>query len=409
MAEQQEPIRRRVALKVLKPGMDTRQVIARFEAERQALALMDHPHIARVLDAGATDSGRPYFVMELVKGVPITEFCDANHLPPGARLRLTLGTSFLYQGEGRKAAEQYEAARALYARRLGPDHPDTLASMNHLANSYAALGRHADAVELREQTLTLRRAKFGPDHPDTLVSMNNLANGYEALGRHADALRLRTQTLELRKAKLGPDHPDTLVSMHNLANSYAALGRDADALRLRQQTLTRMKAKLGPDHPTTLVSMRGVAESLVKLDRGAEAVPVIDEFVQREAGTMAHPSLLPGVMILRLRHFEKAKDAAGCRRTAEMWETLKRTDADSLYNAACLRAVTAAVLREADNSPEGVRQADAEAERAMAWLKQAAAAGYKNAGHMKQDRDRDALRDRADFATLMRGLEGIRD
>ena len=71
MAEQQEPVRRRVALKVIKPGMDTRQVIARFEAERQALAVMDHPSIARVLDAGATDSGRPYFVMELVRGVPI--------------------------------------------------------------------------------------------------------------------------------------------------------------------------------------------------------------------------------------------------------------------------------------------------------------------------------------------------
>src|SRR5262249_34071836 len=71
MAEQQEPIRRYVALKIIKPGMDTRQVIARFEAERQALAVMDHPNIARVLDAGTTESGRPYFVMELVKGVPI--------------------------------------------------------------------------------------------------------------------------------------------------------------------------------------------------------------------------------------------------------------------------------------------------------------------------------------------------
>jgi len=75
MAEQTQPVRRKVALKVLKPGMDTRQVIARFEAERQALAIMDHPNIARVLDGGATPSGRPYFVMELVKGVPITDFC----------------------------------------------------------------------------------------------------------------------------------------------------------------------------------------------------------------------------------------------------------------------------------------------------------------------------------------------
>src|SRR5689334_13503348 len=88
MAEQQRPVRRRVALKIIKPGMDTKQVIARFEAERQALALMDHQNIARVFDAGATDAGRPYFVMELVKGTPITEYCDENHLTPRERLKL---------------------------------------------------------------------------------------------------------------------------------------------------------------------------------------------------------------------------------------------------------------------------------------------------------------------------------
>src|SRR5262245_26339637 len=88
MAEQQHPVRRKVALKVLKPGMDTRQVIARFEAERQALALMDHPNIAHVFDAGTTDLGRPYFVMELVRGVPITDFCDQNQLTPPERLEL---------------------------------------------------------------------------------------------------------------------------------------------------------------------------------------------------------------------------------------------------------------------------------------------------------------------------------
>jgi tetratricopeptide (TPR) repeat protein len=88
MAQQQEPIRRKVALKVLKPGMDTRQVIARFEAERQALALMDHPNIAKVLDAGQTPSGRPYFVMDLVSGLPITDFCDQQQLTPRQRLEL---------------------------------------------------------------------------------------------------------------------------------------------------------------------------------------------------------------------------------------------------------------------------------------------------------------------------------
>jgi hypothetical protein len=75
-AEQREPVKRRVALKVIKLGMDTRQVVARFEAERQALALMDHANIAKVFDAGATETGRPYFVMELVRGIPITQYCD---------------------------------------------------------------------------------------------------------------------------------------------------------------------------------------------------------------------------------------------------------------------------------------------------------------------------------------------
>ena len=87
-AEQREPVRRRVALKVIKLGMDTREVVARFESERQALAMMDHPGIARVFDAGATESGRPYFVMELVKGIPITQYCDDNRLTTNQRVEL---------------------------------------------------------------------------------------------------------------------------------------------------------------------------------------------------------------------------------------------------------------------------------------------------------------------------------
>jgi WD40 repeat protein/serine/threonine protein kinase len=88
MAEQQEPVRRRVALKIIKLGMDTKNVIARFEAERQALAMMDHPNIAKVLEAGATDKGRPYFVMELVRGLKMTDYCDKNNLPTRERLLL---------------------------------------------------------------------------------------------------------------------------------------------------------------------------------------------------------------------------------------------------------------------------------------------------------------------------------
>src|SRR5262249_7872240 len=88
MAQQTEPVKRLGALKVIKASRDSKQVIVRFEAERPALALMDNPNIARVLDGGTTDAGRPYFVMDLVKGVPITRYCDEHHLTPRQRLEL---------------------------------------------------------------------------------------------------------------------------------------------------------------------------------------------------------------------------------------------------------------------------------------------------------------------------------
>ena len=87
-ADQTEPVRRQVALKLIKIGMDSRAVLARFDAERQALALMDHPNIARVYDGGSTESGQPYFVMELINGIPVTEYCDQKRLPLRARLEL---------------------------------------------------------------------------------------------------------------------------------------------------------------------------------------------------------------------------------------------------------------------------------------------------------------------------------
>jgi serine/threonine protein kinase/tetratricopeptide (TPR) repeat protein len=142
-----------------------------------------------------------------------------------ARLRMTLGSSFAYLGEAKIAAEQYQAARKIYTSLRGPDHPDTLKSMNDLANSYTDLGRYAEALELHEETLALRKAKLGPDHPDTLKSMSNLADSHasfgRAVGRAFDAHKLREETLVLQKARLGLYHPDTLKSMSDLAASYS--------------------------------------------------------------------------------------------------------------------------------------------------------------------------------------------
>ncbi len=442
-----------------------------------------------------------------------------------ARLRGTIGNSFLHLGEARVAADQHDRARAIYAGALGRDDPNTLRSASDLAVSYRALGRYPEALKLNEVTLARRKATLGADHVETLESLNNVATSLDDLGRHREALGLREETLARRRATLGPDHPDTIGSMRNLANSYAALGRDEDALRLDEETLALAKATLGPGHPdtlsirnnlalsygalrrfedalrlqqetfalqsaglgaahpttllsrinvakaladlkryadaatlleetlalqrvnpgpehpdtlqtmyslandlgslhryadalklhadalalrriklgpahvNTLYSMWGVASNLVKLDRGAEAVPIIDEALRLAAGKTADPRF-SGLADLRLRHFARANDAAGCRSTAELWEAIRLTDPESLYNAACFRSVTASVVRSTDRSPDGARKADAEADRAMAWLQKAVAAGFKNAADMEKDNDLEVLRERDDFRTL---------
>jgi tetratricopeptide (TPR) repeat protein len=315
-----------------------------------------------------------------------------------------LAVSYSAFGRHADALKLHVETLELMKAKLGPEHDDTLGSMHNVAMSYAALGRHADAIKLQEQTLAVQKVKLGLNHYDTLLNMNNLANSYGAVGRHADALKLHEETLALMKRNLGGDHPATLVSMDNLADSYTALGRHADALKLCTDMLELQKVKLGLDHPDTLMSMWSLAEKLVRLDRGAEAVPVIDECVQRTRGQVVDTSLLPGVMDLRLRHFEKTKDAARCRQTAEMLEKLNGADAGSLYAAACFRAVTAAVLKLTPGA-NATRLANEQADRAMAWLKQAVAAGYKDTDHMKQDTDLDALRGREDFKKLLAELE----
>jgi tRNA A-37 threonylcarbamoyl transferase component Bud32 len=145
MAEQSVPISRMVALKVIKAGKDTKQVLARFEAERQALAMMDHPNIAKVLDAGATATGRPYFAMELVKGIPITDYCDQAGL--GTKERLALFRDV--------------CSAINHAHQKGVIHPDTLGAMHQLAHFR---GSHASATRRTQRTdgsRTKRLRSFG--------------------------------------------------------------------------------------------------------------------------------------------------------------------------------------------------------------------------------------------------------
>jgi serine/threonine protein kinase len=817
MAEQEKPVRRMVALKIVKPGMDTAQVIARFESERQALALMDHPNIARVLDAGATECGRPYFVMELVKGVPITEFCDKNHLLPEARLKLfihvchavqhahhkgvihrdlkpsnvmvtlhdgvpvvkvidfgvakatvqklterTLFTAYgqmigtpaymspeqaemsgldidtrsdiyslgvlLYElltgttpleskrlrdagyaemqrlicdeeaprpstrlsslggsatvlagnrgldvkrlvqllagdldwiimkalekdrnrryatpgdfaediarylrgdailarppstayklkkfaqrnrgavltaaavaaallvgtvlaiwqavaarraeaqaladrdekeqarkdaDAARKKAEDFadqvreanalsgQAALAVYERRWAAAHadfaraerlqPDSVAVCFLRRFMYESLGlwdRYADDMHkmftlmkagnwassdfynhallrfhvgdqqgYRETCRTMLQ-RFGDDaielatletvracvlDPDPKIDAADLVQHAERVVRYqkihwhfyvAGLAHYRAGQYEQAVERLqesltvDPNWRARAINYPALAMAYHRLGKSKEArealvsaekaidewietmmaspvyfrpipwmdwlecqhyFREAKQLLTgspppadprlrivreralavlepdgseRLLAdwtiKFGPDHPATLMCAHDVAESLVQLGRGAEAVPRIDEWYQRGVSKNVSQRVLGKLINVRMRYFEKEKDAAGCRQTAEMWEKLDHPIAVALYNAACWRAITAAVLRATDQSPEGAKQAEAEADRAMVWLRQAVAAGWNDTVHMMADQDMDSLRDRPDFKKLMAELQ----
>ena len=362
-----------------------------------------------------------------------------------------IASGYYALGRYAEAHELYVQTLALRKAKLGPIHPETLTSMNNLASACEALGRHAEALKLNEETLAFRKAELGPNHPDTLSSMSNLANSYTAFGRHADAVKLNEETLALRKAKLGDDHPDTLVSMINLGNVYSAvgrydlavslgeaslarlkvklgsdhpstlagmsnlalrydaLGRHAEALKLHQEALARLKATLGPDHPEMLWRKHGLGATLSALGRHAEALELSEQVLavrKAKLGT-AHADTLRSQMSVAGGFLQvgRASDAVTLAREAALaWEKQNQIDAASCYNAALCRALAAAAIRATDKSANGAKEADAEADKAMARLKQAVAAGWNNASLVAADHGLDGLRGRDDFRRLMAQL-----
>ncbi len=262
------------------------RVLAAARPERQGGGLGHSVTLRQAIDATLP------FVAEGFAAQPLVE----------ARLRRTLGMSYLYLGEWRTAAEQFAASRALYARHRGPDDPATLRSMSRLAFSYRELGRLAEALSLQEETLALQRARLGPDHPDTLASMTDLAACYLALGRNDEALKLHEEALALQKARLGPDHPITLITLHALAVCYQVLGRHDEALKLHEQTLALKKARLGPDHPDTLITMHGLGISYQALGRWDEALRLQEETLALRKAKLGpdHPDTLASMHSLAI-------------------------------------------------------------------------------------------------------------
>jgi tetratricopeptide (TPR) repeat protein len=314
-----------------------------------------------------------------------------------------LANSYAELDRRREALELDEQALAAATSAFGPDHLDVMPIRNNLALDYAEERRYEEALKLHEETLAICKAKLGADHPMTLVSLHNVAKALSDLKRYEEALGRLREVFALQKVKPGPEHPETIHTMYMIGNQFGKLDRYAEALEWHQGAFTLHKAKLGPDNRRTLYSMWGVGLNLLRLGRVSDALPIIDDCLRRAA---AHPAAdFSGLADRRLEHFEKARDAEGCRSTAELWEAMRRNDPDSLYHAARYRAVTAAVFREKDRTPRGKERADDEATRAMDWLRRAVAAGFRDRDGLLKRTDFDALRDRADFRELIAGLE----
>jgi tetratricopeptide (TPR) repeat protein len=198
-----------------------------------------------------------------------------------------LGQTYCGLGLYIKAEKTITNARAVRETALGPDHPDTLASRNHLASAYLAAGRTAEAITLLAGVLKAQESKLGPDHPDTLTSRNNLASAYLAAGRTAEGIRMDEETLKLLETKFGSDHPDTLGSRVILADLYSITGRTAEAIALYESMLRSRQSKLGPDHPDTLNSRDTLAAAYLTTGRTAEAVGMLEltlKLLERKLG-----------------------------------------------------------------------------------------------------------------------------
>jgi tetratricopeptide (TPR) repeat protein len=208
-----------------------------------------------------------------------------------------LANALTAQGRHSEAEELHRRALKGREARLGLDHPDTLNSVNNLADALYEQGRHSEAEELHRRALKGREARLGLDHPNTLNSVNNLADAQYAQGRHSEAEELNWRALKGREARLGLDHPDMLNSVNNLATALYAQGRHSEAEELHRRALKGREARLALDHPNTLVSVENLADALYAQGRHSEAEKLHRRALEGREATlgMSHPETLSSV------------------------------------------------------------------------------------------------------------------
>jgi eukaryotic-like serine/threonine-protein kinase len=237
----------------------------------------------------------------------------ANKPTVEANIRSALGESYRLLGDAALALPQFERARELWTKALGPDHSDTLTSTGNVAMAYWELGRTTEAVALHADVLKRLKATLGSHDRLTLITMNNLALAYRDIGRMTEAITLHEEAVRLMKASLGTDDTETLISMGNLALEYTVAGRISESVELHEETHRRRKSKLGPDHPDTLLGMNYLASAYTAAGRPADAIAILEDAVKIQKVKLGpgHPETLIGMNNLAFAYhgMERTDDA----------------------------------------------------------------------------------------------------
>jgi eukaryotic-like serine/threonine-protein kinase len=252
------------------------------------------------------------------------------------------------EGHYAEAEKFYRESLGIRRRVLGPEQSDTLASMNNLAVILLDEGHYAEAEKLHRETLDIRRRVVGPEHSDTLKSMNNLAIVLYYEGRYAEAEKLHRETLDINRRVLGPEHPETLRSMNNLAITLDQEGGYAEAVKLDRETLDIRRRVLGPEHPETLSSMNNLANALKDEDQYAEAEKLYRESlaIYRRVLGPEHPETLSSMNNLAYALKGEGHNAEAEKLYRETLDIQRRVlgpdsprTAASEYNLGCLAAL----------------------------------------------------------------------
>jgi serine/threonine protein kinase len=211
-----------------------------------------------------------------------------------AAIRQTIGNAYLSIGAYEQGIQHLSAAKDLRTTHLGPDHPDTLSTLNDLGWAYREAGRTAEAVRLLERLQEQRTQVLGPDHPDTLSTLQYLAGAYRVAGRITDAVQLLERLRQQRTQVLGPDHPDTLSTLHSLTLAYRSVGRTAEAIEILERLRESVTQRFGPDHPHTLITLRNLAEAYRFVGRSSEAIPLFEHVREQSTRLLGpdHPDTL---------------------------------------------------------------------------------------------------------------------